>query len=144
MATSHYLNQCWPDSLTHICCTGGWWGKLVTTTHSHIFQNNSYVAYRTPCVWLCFHQLIPLSAIYMRQGIGSALVQTMACRLFGAKSITWTVANTLSNGPLGTNCVVCENSGHFVRGRWVDKHCVYGSFRESKTMLVFSWMVELS
>ena len=24
-ATSHYLNQCWPDSLTHICGTRGKW-----------------------------------------------------------------------------------------------------------------------
>ena len=24
-ATSHYLNQCWPDSLTHICDTRGRW-----------------------------------------------------------------------------------------------------------------------
>ena len=24
-ATSHYLNQCWPDSLTHICGTRGRW-----------------------------------------------------------------------------------------------------------------------
>ena len=26
-ATSHYLNQCWPDSLTHICGTRGRWTK---------------------------------------------------------------------------------------------------------------------
>ena len=26
-ATSHYLNQCWPSSLTHICVTGGRWVK---------------------------------------------------------------------------------------------------------------------
>ena len=25
-ATSHYLNQCWPSSLTHICGTSGGWG----------------------------------------------------------------------------------------------------------------------
>ena len=31
-ATSHYLNQCWPDSLTHICGTRGRWVK-------HIFMN---------------------------------------------------------------------------------------------------------
>ena len=26
---SHYLNQCWPDSLTHICSTRGRWVKAV-------------------------------------------------------------------------------------------------------------------
>ena len=30
----------------------------------------------------------PPSAAYMRQGIGSALVQILACRLFGAKSLS--------------------------------------------------------
>ena len=30
----------------------------------------------------------PPSAAYMRQSIGSALVQIMACRLFGAKSLS--------------------------------------------------------
>ena len=25
IATSHYLNQCWPDTLTHICGTSGRW-----------------------------------------------------------------------------------------------------------------------
>ena len=30
----------------------------------------------------------PPSAIYMRQWIGSALVQIMACRLFGAKPLS--------------------------------------------------------
>ena len=25
IATSHYLNQCWPDSLTHLCGTRGIW-----------------------------------------------------------------------------------------------------------------------
>ena len=27
IATSHYLNECWPDSLTHICGTRGRWVK---------------------------------------------------------------------------------------------------------------------
>ena len=33
-ATSHYLNQCWPDSLTHICGTRGRWVNwLVSQPH---------------------------------------------------------------------------------------------------------------
>ena len=31
-AISHYLNQCWPDSLTHICRTRGRWLKNVINT----------------------------------------------------------------------------------------------------------------
>ena len=37
------------------------------------------------CEWRSFFNLSPPSAGYMRQWIGSALVQIMACRLFGAK-----------------------------------------------------------
>ena len=29
-ATSHYLNQCWTDSLTHICGIGGRWVRSVS------------------------------------------------------------------------------------------------------------------
>ena len=47
--TSHYLNQCSPNSLTHICGT---------------------------------------SATYTRQWFRWALVQIMACRLFGAKPLS--------------------------------------------------------
>ena len=42
-------------------------------------------------------------AAYMRRWTGSASVQVMACRLFGAKAIIWTNADFLSIGPLGTN-----------------------------------------
>ena len=45
----------------------------------------------------------PPSAAYMRQWIRSALVQTMACRLFGAKPFFLTNAGLLSTRPLGTN-----------------------------------------
>ena len=43
---------------------------------------------------------LSLSVAYMRRWIGSALVQAMACRLFGAKPLLGPV---LSIGPLGTN-----------------------------------------
>ena len=45
----------------------------------------------------------PRCAAYMRQWIESALVQIMACRLFGAYAIIKTNAGLLSSGPLGTN-----------------------------------------
>ena len=32
----HYLNQCWPRSVTHICVTGGWrWGARSRWVRSH-------------------------------------------------------------------------------------------------------------
>ena len=66
-------------------------------------QENSYIKYL-------------LSATYMRQWIGSALVQIMACRLFGAKP--------LSKPMLGysTKCIWkyrLRNGVHFVQPRWV-------------------------
>ena len=58
-ATSHYLNQWWSSQPTHICVTRPQW------------VNSS-----------------PPSATYMRQWIGSALVEIMACRLFAAKPLS--------------------------------------------------------
>ena len=48
----------------------------------------------------------PTSATYMRQWIGSALVQIMSFRLFGTKPLSKPMlgyCQLLSNGPLGTN-----------------------------------------
>ena len=61
----------------------------------------------------------PSSAAYIRQWTGSALVQVMACRLFGAKA---------SNVPVATHCqlelafenVVCEMAVGLFKGRWVE------------------------
>ena len=38
-ATSHYLNQSWPDSLTHICGTRWWWVKSVLVIFHPVNQN---------------------------------------------------------------------------------------------------------
>ena len=45
----------------------------------------------------------PPSAAYMHQWIGSALVQIMACRLFGAKPLSKPMLGVLLIGPLGKN-----------------------------------------
>ena len=49
----------------------------------------------------CWHTSSPARAPYMRQWIGSALVQIMDCRLFGARSLSkqcWVIVNhTISN-----------------------------------------------
>ena len=37
---SHYLNQCWPCSLTHICGTRGRW---VNSLHAKLFWRNKYL-----------------------------------------------------------------------------------------------------
>ena len=40
-STSHYLNQCWPSSLTHICGTRGRWVKGLPHTFSRIQPPNA-------------------------------------------------------------------------------------------------------
>ena len=45
----------------------------------------------------------PPSAAYMRQWTGSAFVQIMAYRLFGAKPLSKRITGSLSIGPLGTD-----------------------------------------
>ena len=78
-------------------------------------------------------ELTPLpSASYMCQWTGSASVQVMACRLFGAKPLpvpmvaycqldSWKYRNSIifieGNA---FEIVVDQNGGHFVQGRWVD------------------------
>ena len=89
------------------------------------------------------HNSSPPSAAYMRQWIGSALVETMAWRLFGAKPLSkpmlvyyqldhkeLTLVNffsQISNFFIQENSfknVVCEMAAFLSRGRWVN---LYGS-----------------
>ena len=77
----------------------------------------------------------PPSAAYMRQWIGSALVQIMACRLFGAKPLpelmlvycqldSWEQISVKFESDSiilfiqenAFEMVVCQNGGHFVQG----------------------------
>ena len=53
--------------------------------------------------WILSLKSSPLSAAYMRQWIGSALVQIMACRLFGAQPLSKQMLNVISIGSVGTN-----------------------------------------
>ena len=53
--------------------------------------------------WFNFHSLISPSAAYMRHWIGSALVQIIACRLFGAEPLSKPMLGLLFIGPSGTN-----------------------------------------
>ena len=53
--------------------------------------------------WGSLVDSIPPSATYKHQWTGSALVQIMACRLFGAKPLSKPNAGLLSTGPFGTN-----------------------------------------
>ena len=80
----------------------------------------------------------PPSTTYMRQWIGSALVQVMACRLVGNKqypnhcwpTVNWSPRNKFQwnlkrNTKLFIHVnafvnVVCQSCGHFVQGRWVN------------------------
>ena len=80
---------------------------------------------------------IPTSAVYMRQWTGSALVQIMACRLFGAKSLSkpmldnWALRNKLpwtfnQNTKLfvyenASEHIVSETAAILCSGRWVLK-----------------------
>ena len=110
-ATKHYLMQCWPMSLMSCGVTGTQW------------VNSS-----------------PPSVACMHQWTGSALVQIMACRLFGAKPlpepvltycqlVPWeqTSMNYNQNTKLfiheyAFENVVCKMAAILFRGRWV-KHC---------------------
>ena len=91
-------------------------------------------------IFLCFNSLPP-SAVYtcMRQWNGSAVVQAMACRLFGAKPLPEPMLTYFQLNPYEQTTVkfafkyifsivenafenvVCEMSDILSRGRWVNK-----------------------
>ena len=82
------------------------------------------------------------SAAYMHQWTGSALVQVMACRQFGAKplpepmlAVNWTPGNKLQWNSTWNSIiffqensfeiVICQNGSHFVQGGDELKICLY-------------------
>ena len=79
-----------------------WFGLwLVDKSVPSLYSNQCSLKCWLFSIFTDIHQLIPPSAVYMRQWIGSALVQIMACRLFGTKPLSkqcWVIVNwTLRN-----------------------------------------------
>ena len=87
--------------------------------------------------WLLNHNPTPTSAAYMRHLIGSALVQIMACRLFGTKPLSKPMLCYCSFEPQQTSMelqskfevfysgnvfenVVCQMAAILSTGRWVN------------------------
>ena len=84
----------------------------------------------------------PPSAAYTRQWIGSALVQIMACRLFGAKPLSEPMLGNCQLDPWEQNLwksnwnscifmqentlenVVCETVAILSRGKWIKSACL--------------------
>ena len=71
-ASKHYLNQCWPNSLTHICSTRGRWVKVTSGAH---FTNNFSITIQ---MWWKFHFapiqiLIKWSLQYLAHGTTAGL-----------------------------------------------------------------------
>ena len=62
------------------------WNSTQRTVYPNDYVHGSHF-FRSGVFCWCFNSSPP-SATYMRQWIGSALVQIMACRLFGAKSLS--------------------------------------------------------
>ena len=105
-ATSHYLNQCWPSSLTHICGTKGRLVNNTSHTVSSCAQFNkrwgilppNLVKYREPQDWVLNDRIV-LKSLDTHQAHGiQACIQ-----------LTYNVISTLSLFPHvrgRTNCVV--------------------------------------
>ena len=62
---------------------------LMTEVESQYFA----ASFKKKKIWPCYDYIksSPLSAAYMRRWTGSALVQVMACHLFGAKPLPWPI-----------------------------------------------------
>ena len=109
---------------------------------SYLHNGISYTGKMASLYWIKAlvpsHQVnsSPPSAAYMHQWTKSALVQVMACRLLSHYLnqcwliVNWTLGkkfmwNTYRNfitfiQENASEIVVCQNGGHFARGRWVN------------------------
>ena len=106
-----------------------WFGRRQAITWTNVFKISD-------TIWN--HLTHPPSAAYMRQWIGSALVQVMACRLFGAKPLpepmlAYSQLNSWEQISMkfesesyhfrSRKCIwnyrLRMYGGHFVEGRWV-------------------------
>ena len=65
--------------------------KITRVTKQAMRNISAHVDTQICCYISGVFNLIPPTAAYMRQWIGSALVQIMACRLFGAKPLSETM-----------------------------------------------------
>ena len=132
MAPSHYLNQ-------------NWLGISKIQWHSSEISKPSITKVSLKSTSIKFHSNLPgansspPSAAYTRQWIGSALVQIMACRLFGAKPLSEPMLGNCQLDPWEQNPVkiqskflqenalenaVCKTAAILSRGKWVKSACL--------------------
>ena len=98
------LSEAEQDFYYRVChFSGHYWGYYTGARSlcSNILQHS----WKSVAIRLI--NLPPLSAAYMRQWIGSALVQIKACRLFGAKPLSKAVLGYCKMEHLGSD--FCEN-----------------------------------
>ena len=99
----------------------------------------------------------PPSAAYMRLWIGSALVQIMACRLFGAKPLSkpipgycqldlyeQTSVKFYKNSKVSIHkntfeYIVCKIAAILSQGRWANYHNEYKQYKQNKACFYVSW-----
>ena len=85
-ALRHYLNK-WRLVIKRNEVQWNWNLNTIIFIQQNVFQNVAWklaaILFRSQCV-----NSSPPCAAYMRQWVGSALVQIMACHLFGAKPLS--------------------------------------------------------
>ena len=133
-------------SQVHVVIEINWPGSIKVTTKSDIFVYMSphkiYKVYLElldkVVAWFDLFNAYPPCVAYMCQWIGSALVQIMACRLFGTRPLSkpilffvnWTPRNKFQgnfnqNKKLfihenASGNIACDTVGFSSRGRWVN------------------------
>ena len=106
-------------------CSKCWFGKMMFALYAteHCVMKYATHTKRNDISIFIRHHLthLPLySATYIRQWTGSALVQIMACRLFGLPGTNLVKFERNSINLIQENAfeiVLCQNGDHFVQGR---------------------------
>ena len=88
-ATSHYLNQCWPSSLTHICSTRGRWVNTLRLRQNvcHFAHDSFKCTFQNENCCILFQislRFVPNGPINKV----STLVQIMPCHRPGNKPLS--------------------------------------------------------
>ena len=127
------------DTMWHYLATMSW--GIIPSFTSFCDVLNTVYEISVLIISLTHHHPHPPSAAYMRRWTRSALVQIMACRLFGANlNQCWVIDNWVLRNKLQWNCnkntkpfihenafenIVGEMVAILSRGRWVNKNILH-------------------
>ena len=145
-ATSHYLSQCWPTSLSPYDITRPQWVKQLTScTHGQCYRKGSCGATADPLKGYVMLDVICFNTLRPKQNGGNFADDPFKCIFFNETvgilikiSLKFVPKGPINNIPALVQIMACganQATSHFLNQWWIVYWCIYASLGLNELIL---------